>query len=256
MLEHRSLFCRTGERPCPVKLKPNHINILRPRQNGHHFMGDTFKCVFLNDNAFWLKFHWNLFFRVKLTIFHYFRKWLGADQVTSHYLNQCWLEYRCIYVSFGLQEISSSEPWNITVKIAKNKKKYKGSGYQLPWHCESLPRVIKAPQNIGKYVPLFGTSVNMYYFVNTLRPRQHGHHFPDGIFKCIFFNENACIAIEISLILFLRVQLTIVQHRFGQWLGANQAPSHSLNQWWLVYWCIYASPSLNELRCMIYIIVT
>ena len=38
--------------------------------------------------------------------------------------------------------------------------------------------------------------------------------------------------------LFLRVQLTIVQHWFRLWLGAIQAPSHYLNRWWLVYWHI------------------
>ena len=27
--------------------------------------------------------------------------------------------------------------------------------------------------------------------INTLRPGQNGHHFPDDIFKCIFMNENA-----------------------------------------------------------------
>ena len=35
--------------------------------------------------------------------------------------------------------------------------------------------------------------------VNTLRPRQHGRHFADHIFTCIFFNENRCILIKISL---------------------------------------------------------
>ena len=48
-------------------------------------------------------------------------------------------------------------------------------------------------------------------------------------------------------ILFPRVQLTIFQHWFRQWLGAGQATSHYLNQWWLVYWDIYASLGLNEL---------
>ena len=47
--------------------------------------------------------------------------------------------------------------------------------------------------------------------------------------------------------LFLRVQLTIIQHWFRQWLGAGQATSHYLNQWLLVYWRIYASLGLNEL---------
>ena len=35
--------------------------------------------------------------------------------------------------------------------------------------------------------------------INTLRPRQNGHHFPDDIFKYIFFNENVWIAIKIPL---------------------------------------------------------
>ena len=33
----------------------------------------------------------------------------------------------------------------------------------------------------------------------TLKLRQNGRHFPDDIFKCIFFNENVWIAIKISL---------------------------------------------------------
>ena len=47
--------------------------------------------------------------------------------------------------------------------------------------------------------------------------------------------------------LFLRVQLTIFQNWFRQWLGAVQATSHYLNQWWLVYWRIYASLGLIQL---------
>ena len=34
---------------------------------------------------------------------------------------------------------------------------------------------------------------------NTLKPRQHGRHFPDDIFKCIFLNEHVKISIKISL---------------------------------------------------------
>ena len=48
--------------------------------------------------------------------------------------------------------------------------------------------------------------------------------------------------------LFPRVQLTIFQHWFREWLGAVQATSHYLNQWWLVYRRIYASFGLNELK--------
>ena len=42
------------------------------------------------------------------------------------------------------------------------------------------------------------TDIRMPSF-NTLRPRQHIHHFPDDIFKCIFLNENAWSSIKISL---------------------------------------------------------
>ena len=35
--------------------------------------------------------------------------------------------------------------------------------------------------------------------VNTLRLRQNGHHFAEDIFKHIFFSENVCISIKISL---------------------------------------------------------
>ena len=44
---------------------------------------------------------------VQLTIFqHWFRYWLGTVQATSHYLNQCWLDYRRIYTSLGLNELN------------------------------------------------------------------------------------------------------------------------------------------------------
>ena len=56
---------------------------------------------------FRLKFHWSLFLRVQSTICqHWFKYWLGADQATSHYLNQWWLHYRRIYASLGLNELT------------------------------------------------------------------------------------------------------------------------------------------------------
>ena len=40
---------------------------------------------------FQIQFDWSLFLRVQLTIIqHGFRWWLGAEQATRHYLNQCW----------------------------------------------------------------------------------------------------------------------------------------------------------------------
>ena len=43
-------------------------------------------------------------------------------------------------------------------------------------------------------------------------------------------------------------QRPVTQKTTGRkWLGADQATSHYLNQWWFVYWHIYASFGLNEL---------
>ena len=36
-------------------------------------------------------------------------------------------------------------------------------------------------------------------WLNTLRPRQNGRHFPDAIFKWIFLNENVWMSNKISL---------------------------------------------------------
>ena len=36
-------------------------------------------------------------------------------------------------------------------------------------------------------------------FLDTFRPRQNGHHFPDDIFKWIFLNENISITIKFIL---------------------------------------------------------
>ena len=62
-----------------------------------HWTGDKplpesiiFKPIFLMKTLeYQFNFHWNLFLGVQLTISqHWFRQWLGTEQVTSHYLNQ------------------------------------------------------------------------------------------------------------------------------------------------------------------------
>ena len=47
--------------------------------------------------------------------------------------------------------------------------------------------------------------------------------------------------------LFQRAWWTIFQHWFKEWLGAGEATSHCLNQWWLIYWRTHASLNLNVL---------
>ena len=55
-----------------------------------------------------------------------------------------------------------------------------------------------------------------------------------------------CLRLQWNL--FPRVQSSIFHHLIRQWLGADQATNHYMNHWWLVYWPIYASLGLNELK--------
>ena len=60
------------------------------------FFQPTFSNAFswMKIYEFRLTFHWSLFPRVQLTIIqHWFRWWLGAEQATSLYLNQCWSSF-------------------------------------------------------------------------------------------------------------------------------------------------------------------
>ena len=96
---------------------------------------------------FRLIFHWGLFPMVQLTIFqHWFRKWLGAGQATSHYLNQWWLVCWRIYASLGLNELMGH--WTVWLH---------GNGF----------------------------SPCPYYF-DTFGPGKNGWYFADNIFKCKF----------------------------------------------------------------------
>ena len=83
--------------------------------------------------------------------------------------------------------------------------------------------------------------------VNSLRPRQNGRHFPDNIFICIFLNEIVWISIKISLKFVPRGQMNNIPALVQLMVGAYQATSHYLNQWWFDYWSTYASLGLNEL---------
>ena len=68
-------------------------------------LSNAFSCIKMLE--FRLKFHWSLILSVQLTIaHHWFRWWLGADQATSHYLNQWWLDYWRIYATLGFNELT------------------------------------------------------------------------------------------------------------------------------------------------------
>ena len=77
---------------------------------------------------------------------------------------------------------------------------------------------------------------------------QNGRYFPDKNFKWIYLKMKVyAFRLRFNWSLFQKVQLTIFQHWFREWLGADQATSHYRNQWWWVYWRMYASFGLNEL---------
>ena len=59
--------------------------------------------------------------------------------------------------------------------------------------------------------------------LNILRPRQHGRHFQDDIFKCIFVKENIWVSIKISLKFVPKVSINnipaLVQTMAWRWPG-------------------------------------
>ena len=92
-----------------------------------------------------------------------------------------------------------------------------------------------------------------FHCVSDLPLTHWGQDKMDAILQMIFSSAFSWIKmfefwLKFHWSLFLRVQLTLFQHWFRQWLGAGQASSHYLKQWCLVYWCIYVSLGLNELK--------
>ena len=83
--------------------------------------------------------------------------------------------------------------------------------------------------------------------INSLRPRQNGRPFADDTFKRILLNENIRISTTNSLKFVPKGLINIIPALVLIWLGADQATSHYLNQYWLDHWRIYASLGLNEL---------
>ena len=86
---------------------------------------------------------------------------------------------------------------------------------------------------------------------NTLRPRQNGRHFPDDSSKCIFWNENVWISLENSLKFVPWGPINNIPALVQIWLGADQATSHYLKQWWyslLTYICVTRPQRVNDVN--------
>ena len=76
---------------------------------------------------------------------------------------------------------------------------------QFPW-CMQYRFMLNRATARSDCLDIYGTPADCRYIGypsethrNTLRPRQNGRHFPEDIFKWIFFNENVRISIMISL---------------------------------------------------------
>ena len=91
----------------------------------------------------------------------------------------------------------------------------------------------------------------MRAFVYSLRPRHNGRHFQTTFLNVLSWMTMYKFRLKFHWSLIPRVQLTIFQQWFRYWLGAVQATSHYLSQWWLVYRRIYASLGLNESRSLL-----
>ena len=84
--------------------------------------------------------------------------------------------------------------------------------------------------------------------LNSLRPRRNRRHFADDIFNRIFLNENAWIPIKISLKFVPKGPINdipaLVQIMAWHRPGAKPLSEPMM----VIYWRIYASLGLNELR--------
>ena len=104
---------------------------------------------------FWLRFHWSLLLRFQLTIFqHWFREWLRTDQVISHYLNQWWLDYRCIYGSLSLNELNS-----VWIKYYKYSADVFSCSQAALWIVQSVCLSVWL-SHLFRYVPIIASSWN------------------------------------------------------------------------------------------------
>ena len=101
-------------------------------------------------------------------------------------------------------------------------------------------------------VPLNSTSDELY--LNTLRPRQNGRHFPDDILRWIL-NENASILLKISLKFVPRVRINnipaLVQIMAGRRPG-NKPLSEPMMVSLLTYICVTWPQWVNIGRAFVF----
>ena len=90
------------------------------------------------------------------------------------------------------------------------------------------------------------------WMLNTLRPRQNGGRFADDILDCVLLNENVWISIKISFKFLPKGPINNIPALVP--IMTWRRPGDKPNQWWWLYWRIYAPLGLNELKIWIIII--
>ena len=131
----------------------------------------TFSMAFSWMKMYEFRLKFCLCLKAQLTKFqHWFRKWLGVYQATSHYLKQWWLDYWRIYALLGLSQARHVN-MHSTCKVS----------------------------SVGVKDAHIFYSICYIFCLNTLRPRQDDRYFADDVLKCIFLNEDVCILLKIPL---------------------------------------------------------
>ena len=147
---------------------PDLIHTLRPRQNGHRFPDDIFKCSFLNENGY-----------ISITISLKFVPEGSINNIPPLVQIMAWPR-------------PDEKPLSVTWRQKNNKwPPFTFHGVVLHAGC-----YLKCPVN--HYI-IIRLAPRWHPIINKLRPRQNGRHFPDDIFKRILLNENVWIPINISL---------------------------------------------------------
>ena len=121
---------------------------------------------------------------------HWFRKWLGAVQATSHYLNQWWLVYRRIYASLGLNELKTHWQCNRQWILLKLITLLNFSIVKYRLHLVQIMRsVFKSPvySRINSFEICFDGTKSMCWVESLCHETQNGGLILCAIYKAIIF---------------------------------------------------------------------
>ena len=158
--------------------------------------------------------------------------WLFIDTVSLVLPNwKCALVWHILYL------------WEPMLYIAYQANKWQQASLMLHWYSQSLPIhaiclhwfngkcwVISLLSTSSKVVLSYNIFIPIFSLILTYWCRYEIAAISKTTFlECIFSNETVRISLGMSLKFVLRFELTIFQHWFRQWFGAEQATSHYLN---------------------------